>query len=132
MEVSLNLNKQSQHNTCIGGCCSIILVLGCVLVFAQKMFILFFTKSFSQDTQMIHADAMNTTSADAFHIEPDQFTLAFSIIDRNDPPLGMDGLAPYINFMYYVEEIDSLGNAIITPIKAAKCLDLYGEEYAED
>ena len=52
---------------------------------------------------MLHADAMNTTSADAFQIEPDQFTLAFSIIDRNEPYLGMDGLAPYINFMYYIE-----------------------------
>ena len=101
--MSLNLTKQSQHNTCIGGCCSIILVLGCVLVFAQKIFILFFTKSFSQHSQMLQADAMNTTSADAFQIEPDQFTLAFSIIDRNEPYLGMDGLAPYINFMYYIE-----------------------------
>ena len=64
--MSLHLNKESQHNTCIGGCCSIILVLGSILLFAQKMFILFFTASFSKDTQIAHIDAMNTTSTDAF------------------------------------------------------------------
>ena len=44
----------------------------------------------------------------------------------------MDGLAPYVNFMYYLEEADSSGHIVNTPIKAAKCLDLYNEEYAED
>ena len=75
---------------------------------------------------------MNATIDDAFEIEPDELTLAFSVIDRNDPPLGEEGLTPYINFMYYMEEADSSGHLVFTPIKAAKCLDLYSEEYAHD
>ena len=75
---------------------------------------------------------MNATYEDAFEVQPEEFTLAFSVIDRNDPPLGVDGLTPYINFMYYMEEADSNGDLIITPIKAAKCLDLYNDSYAND
>ena len=75
---------------------------------------------------------MEATEADAFEIEPDELTLAFSVIDRNDPPLGVEGLTPYINFMYYMQEAKDDGTLHTTPIKAAKCLDLYSETYADD
>ena len=81
---------------------------------------------------MKHVHAMDATSADAFEIEPDELTLAFSVIDRNDPPLGLEGLTPHINFMYYMEEVNSDGTLNITPIKAAKCLDMYSDTYADD
>ena len=47
VEVSLNLSKESQHNTCIGGLCSIVLLLLCGTIFGHQMYILFFTKTYS-------------------------------------------------------------------------------------
>ena len=96
------------------------------------MYLLWFTKTYSQDTDARHVHAMDATAADAFEIEPDELTLAFSVIDRNDPPLGVEGLTPYINFMYYMEEVNSDGTLRTTPIKAEKCLDLYSDTYADD
>ena len=47
VEVNLNLNKESQHNTFIGGCCTVILLLISALIFTQQMYYLWFTKSYS-------------------------------------------------------------------------------------
>ena len=72
------------------------------------------------------------TAEDGFDIEPNELTLAFSVIDRNEPALDPAELQRYVNFGFYTLETDSDGQLETKYIKAAKCLDLYSDTFAQD
>ena len=61
-----------------------------------------------------------------YSLTPEQFTIGFSVIDRNESALSQDELEKIIGFYFLAaDESSSTGEPTYTPIPAVECFDLY-------
>ena len=58
-------------------------------------------------------------------MQPEEFTLAFSVWDRNAPQLEESVLRQYVDFFYYKLEKEVKSQPVETMYRAAKCNELY-------
>ena len=97
--VQLNLRKEATHNTFLGGCCTIMAVLVMLAFIAGELIQLCFTNNYSSGYQVDYLKYGHGETV-VYSLTPEQFTIGFSVIDRNESVLPHDELEKIIGFYY--------------------------------